>query len=406
MKVKARNIIEKSAVIVFILGMGSLYFQIQRMPVMAGLMLAASIAFLLKNRYINSKNFYIFATITAFFILNTVINRRYGFRINDLVIWLVKGFFVVVLASNMTFDRFKRLFVRFMLLEACISLICFLIGDVFNAGTLLPFLHTEQGKNVAYILTPYYTLGWGNIPVFHRNAGMFLEPGMHHIPLNIALYYLLSDQDRKCGFKKSNYTIAVVLFVITILTTRSTTGYICLGVILLAASFRSDYLKGKWRLQLALVVIFAVLVVVEIRTGVVTDKLEGTRYGQGSGLTRYNDTIYGYLLATSRPFTGYGVFSDRLSVLYLQYGIRNISNGMASYCCQAGYPAVIVFLYMMGKGIWKYIDLGWKSNVAFFIFLLLCLNTEGVFMNLFMMAYFFKWKEEKKQNENTIEEKT
>ena len=384
MKIRIKDFSQNLIMLVFVLGMGSLYFQIQRMPIMAAMMIISAAVMVIRFRRIQYPNFYMFLIITAYFLLNSLINRQYGFRINDLVIWLIKGVFMVVLTSSMTFKDFKDKFVRLMFIEACISLFCFLFADVLGITQMLPLLHTEQGKNTTYILTPYYTLGWGNIPVFHRNAGLFLEPGMHHIPLNIALYYLLSDvHGDRCGLKRRKYNIYVIIFVITVLTTKSTTGYLCLGVILLAAAFRSDYLKGRWKLQLTMFLFIVVLVYIELQTGVVADKLEGTQYGRGSGLTRYNDTIYGYYIAFLRPWTGYGVFSESLSSIYLTYGIRNISNGMASYCCQAGYPAVIAFLLLMYYGIKKNIDMGWKSNVAFFIFLLMCLNTEGVFMNLF-----------------------
>ncbi len=381
-------------IIVFIFGMGSLYFQVLRAPLMSAMLLACSIVTIVfgKKKTIDKTNLLIACSITCFFLLNSVLNISNGFNQNDLIIWLCKVLFVVVLANYISFTEFIRLFTHAMAFEATLSLICFIIGDVYNASSLLPLLHVEQGANSSFILTPYFTLGWANI--LHRNAGIFLEPGIHQIPLNIALYYMFSDTKNRCGFKKKNYYIAVVILIVTILTTRSTTGYLSLGLILLATAFRGDFLKNKWKLQFFIIIILIALVIVESKTGVISDKIEGTRTGNGSGLTRFNDTFYGYYIALQRPLIGYGIFSTNMSLRFIQYGIENISNGMASYCCRVGIPAVAIFLYMMAKGIKRYLDLGWKSNLLFIIFLLICLNTEGVFMNLFMMIYFFKWREE------------
>ena len=206
-------------IIVFVLGMGSLYFQVLRAPLMSAMMLACSILTLAfsKKKTIDKTNIIIALVITGFFLFNSVLNISNGFNTNDLIIWLCKVAFVIVIANYMSFSEFIILFTHAMFFEACISLLCFVIGDVFNASSLLPLMHTEQGANTTFILSPYYTLGWGNI--LHRNAGIFLEPGIHHIPLNIALYYMLADTQNRCGFKKRSYYIAIVLLIITILKT-------------------------------------------------------------------------------------------------------------------------------------------------------------------------------------------
>ena len=122
-----------------------------------------------------------------------------------------------------------------MLLEAAISLICFIWGDIL--GNNIPLMHLEFNGLNGFYLTPFYTLGWANIPVFGRNAGMFNEPGSHQIFLNFALLFLLCDDDN-FDMKASKYRISIILLIITIFTTLSTTGFICLGVVLLTVSLK------------------------------------------------------------------------------------------------------------------------------------------------------------------------
>ena len=173
--------------------------------------------------------------LTAALLLTSFVNPQNGIHINDIVIWLCNIGYVLVLQSCIGYRTYMRLYTKVMLAEAAISLISFVIGDLLSLP--LPLLHYEASSVNGFYLTPYFTLGWLNIPVFHRNAGMFNEPGSHQIFLNFALLFLMSDETRM-GMSKKKYCWAIALLIVTILSTLSTTGFICLGVVLLTVAFR------------------------------------------------------------------------------------------------------------------------------------------------------------------------
>lgn len=123
MKVRLnREKIEYLVVFIAVLGMGSLYFQVLHMPLMAVMEVVAAGILLLGDFNISKRNFVGYFTITLFFLLTSIVNLKNGFYVNDLIIWCVNAFFIIVMQSHMTFESFKQKFVRIMVLEAIVSL--------------------------------------------------------------------------------------------------------------------------------------------------------------------------------------------------------------------------------------------------------------------------------------------
>ena len=66
-----------------------------------------------------------------------------------------------------------------------------------------------------------------------RNLGMFSEPANYQIVLNAALYLLLFCQ-KYYSFSKKEYMRRIIIIIIAILTCQSTTGYICMFILMAA----------------------------------------------------------------------------------------------------------------------------------------------------------------------------
>lgn len=390
MYIKKEAVIKWYAMIVFIIGTGSLYFQVLRMPMMAALLLLAGLL-LSQLSGMKIKNLQIYGAITLLFLLDSILTLQNGFRINDLIIWLANIFIVMMIQSNFTFKEFCSLYVKVMVVEATISLICFVIGNVM--GLSLPLLHFESNGANGYYLTPYYTLGWVNIGVFERNAGFYNEPGSHQIFLNTALLYLLGGN--YAVYKKRKYFVAATIILITaILTTQSTTGYMCLAVVLCSVAFRKNGGVQNNKIKVLSIIAILVLIIVEYQTGVIQTKLEGRTTYQGSYYTRLNDTLSGFVIATQSPILGRGIFCESLSDLLNSYGIVNISNGLASFAIKAGVVTALVWAFVMFYKLSKVHDLGKWSNILICLFYLLCINSEGVFMNILFLIYLAPFRPE------------
>lgn len=388
MKIKKVHL-EYLCVFIGVLGMGSLYFQVLRMPIMAAMLLGAAFMMGYYNNFqLTKSNFNLYVGLTIALVLTSIVNYKNGFRVNDLVILLSNIIYVVMLQDFISFRKFTKIYTQIMLLEAAISLICFIWGDVL--GKSIPLMHLEFNGLNGFYLTPFYTLGWANIPVFGRNAGMFNEPGSHQIFLNFALLFLLCDDDN-FDMKPPKYRAAILLLIVTIFTTLSTTGFICLGVVLLTMSLKKQENDRNTKLKLVAMVLLAVLFVVESQTGVIETKIAGRDSG-GSFYTRYNDTLGGFTGAFQKPIAGIGYFAANKTEALQQYGIVNISNGLASFAMNAGVILTVIILILMIKNISEKFPYGICFTIGAFIFYLLCVNSEGVFMNLLFLSMLGEWK--------------
>lgn len=388
MKIKKVHL-EYLCVFIGVLGMGSLYFQVLRMPIMAAMLLGAAFMMGYYNNFqLTKSNFNLYVGLIIALVLTSVVNYKNGFRVNDLVILLSNIIYIVMLQDFISFRKFTKIYTQIMLLEAIISLICFVWGDIL--GKSIPLMHLEFNGLNGFYLTPFYTLGWANIPVFGRNAGMFNEPGSHQIFLNFALLFLLCDDDN-FDMKPSKYRVAILLLIVTIFTTLSTTGFICLGVVLLTMSLKKQENDRNTKLKLAALVLLAVLFVVESQTGVIQTKIAGRDSG-GSFYTRYNDTLGGFTGAFQNPIAGIGYFAAKKTEALQQYGIVNISNGLASFAMNAGVILTVIILILMIKNISEKFPYGICFTIGAFVFYLLCVNSEGVFMNLLFLSMLGEWK--------------
>lgn len=391
MKIRiTKNHVDALCVLIGVLGMGSLYFQVLRMPLMAA-MLIASILLLTRAHHpkISAQNIRLTLLLTAALLLTSFVNPQNGIHINDIVIWLCNIGYVLVLQSCIGYQTYMRLYTKVMLAEAAISLISFVIGDLLSLP--LPLLHYEVSSVNGFYLTPYFTLGWLNIPVFHRNAGMFNEPGSHQIFLNFALLFLMSDETRM-GMSKKKYCWAIALLIVTILSTLSTTGFICLGVVLLTVAFRKKGGKMARSIKMAAFIGLILLFVIESATGVVERKIVGRNSG-GSFYTRWNDTFSGFEIGLESPIAGQGVFSERKAEILLEHRVQNISNGFAAFVMDTGLILPAVWLWLTYLGIrTKFAKERLLYVLGVFLLYFLCINTEGVFLNILFLGLLGKWQ--------------
>ena len=88
MKIRiTKNHVDALCVLIGVLGMGSLYFQVLRMPLMAA-MLIASILLLTRAHHpkISAQNVRLTLLLTAALLLTSFVNPQNGIHINDIVI--------------------------------------------------------------------------------------------------------------------------------------------------------------------------------------------------------------------------------------------------------------------------------------------------------------------------------
>lgn len=138
------------------------------------------------------------------------------------VIILLSGSIVAILISP---ELFTKYYIYIIIIYSIISIFCFIIA---NTNQDLAYSFCQEGYNWEdpYGYSLFYT--WGiNGTISSRNSGPFWEPGAFQGYIWIAIIFLLFNIDknqiknRKCFF---------VILIFTLLTTKSTTGYLLMPI--------------------------------------------------------------------------------------------------------------------------------------------------------------------------------
>lgn len=146
----------------------------------------------------------------------------------------------------------------------------------------------------------------------YRNFGIFYEPGMFSVFLLIALYFEL--------FKKNTSIKRVVILCITLLTTLSTSGYIC--GILLAFAFVVSRNNVSTRLKRRISILFFIAIIGSVvflvanpdKSAFLLSKLSEISFStnnidsltKGSGYERWRSVVYAIEVFVSSPIIGVG----------------------------------------------------------------------------------------------------
>lgn len=250
-----------------------------------------------------------------------------------IVLWIDTIFYVIFCVYVVTFDikNFFNRFIKVTAFLAAISLV-FFIMQVFATGLLEKVLFTKYVTKFkireyysGYYYIDKYITGNGlflysftNIGDYAlRNKGIFTEPGVCQMVYNSALFILLF-MPNNINFSNKLKNRYIALYVITIISTQSTTGYIALMAMIIAYLFASETGKYKTRSTLLLVVlIVATLLIIDLSWRqdesflytAILKKMFDTQYNfevQGSGMSRIDAAILSIKTIISHPL-GVGV---------------------------------------------------------------------------------------------------
>lgn len=168
--------------------------------------------------------------ILGWYVLSSVINGDSIYT----VLGCSFGFIVsIIFASTRRITDFQSSYIEVLKILSIISLVGFfsLTFLPFVSNLLSPFIRYTTGGNPFYNLYIFIFK-----PLHFRNMGMFWEPGAFQIFVNIALLFEI--------LKPKPSVTNVVVFLITIITTFSTTGYIAIIIVFtLVLLNRSQELK-------------------------------------------------------------------------------------------------------------------------------------------------------------------
>ena len=268
-----------------------------------------------------------------------------------------------------------------------------LIGFVFIA--LFPSLLFKYSINLSSKAGPnflglFYANFLGSGPWgLQRSQGLFWEPGVLQIFLNIYLFIAITN-----GYRLKK----ILLIIIGIIVAYSTTGYFLLfiNILFLLVKYKRNYVRIA---ILATIPIFASLVYLNI-----TNKFYGEDYT--SSLARNMDAVIAYELISNNPIIGNGFYnpqeiikkSSLANVKYefftgqdiSKYRINErtgITNGILDLIAVLGIPLGLYFVFkLFNQSIIETKDK--VGKVIFYILIIISSLSEPIMLSTFFILLF------------------
>ena len=300
---------------------------------------------------------FILGAINFFFAISEQSINKYGFHFLSLIIGI---FFIVHFQNNRSekifLDRFYFV-LKIIALHAAVNFILYF----FIQNNLSDVISRDKDVYKTFFHIFYYMPEKSVVSIFNfefcRNQGLFWEPGILQIYLNM-LFFL-----EAFVFKKSK--LLLLLASVLIITTYSTTGLI----LLLFQSF--FYFKSSFKNKkvLAPILIILLIPIYLVLSTNVKEKISGER--EASFQKRMFDFTQPFFIALDYPLTGIGldlvqfqkkrqefyISSNRLQKINSSLGVqakfetteKGSSNSIMFLLACTGFPTTIILLYMFYK---------------------------------------------------------
>lgn len=294
-------------------------------------------------------------------------------------------------ASSMSNLRFRRCYINIIYIICIVSIPCFMISLFIPSLARNLAMTSFQWQNT-YEYSWFYT--WGRAgTIITKNAGPFWEQGAFQGFINLAILFLMdsfkdfhSESLKKCKQK-------LIVFLFTLLTTQSTTGYI-LCIIILMFFYRdiktifTSSRNGK-NLKKLLVFIMAISVISYILlSGNIVDKFTNAQTQSAS--VRSNDFIYSISFILIGGLWGLGPTTKTL-MLESGAGLLNNSVGLLSMAYSYGLVFSAIYVYYQ----YQYLKTFHSEKIKILVYILIMLIlhcTEGYWFLSIFLVMLMKFK--------------
>lgn len=351
--------------------------------------------FFLSNNYPNFKdakfpNFIICSFALIIFttsLINLDFSNGYIIQLNSLLL----GYFI---AKKIEFQTFATNFNNVLYYLSLISVFFFTLFNYYpNLIYLFDIKENISGTN---FINLYFYVHF--IDVF-RNTGIFREPGVYMIYLNLAILFELfvSDIiDRK----------KIFIFVIALITTLSTAGFIiCIFLSII-------YFMNKKSLKIGVILLFSAIVILffvsnnyEYFEAALT-KFDSKSNEYGSAVARISSITIPISIYLDSPFFGVGLYSYINLYKFYSSSILGFSlnaesqstntllNALATYG-----PLYFIFFILAFYKLAKLISKKFLIRLTIFLLFTLMLSNEDIrYSLLFTTLIFFGYFEKNKSN--------
>lgn len=315
-----------------------------------------------------------------YFVLSLIMPILYGrYNTKQMIIMVAAWSIGYLFTLFVSYEEFKELFYIIIRFLAVYSLVTFVLSILFpNLMDLLPYVErngTSYHNAVFSIVSDsrYVT----------RNFGVFWEPGAYSIYLNVALYFEL--------FENKFNPQRVILLVVTILSTLSTLGIICMAILFCAFLTTDNKVASKRVKTLVLIAGAFGLVFLVIYGGDfiyhVFNKLSfsGNTMNDSTAV-RINAIIYPFNTFLSEPYFGVGY--DQYMFIQERFCDNMATCTFINWLCLFGIVGGIIPIV----GCLRFFTINnhkFITNCALFVFTMFLFSTENFIIITFIYILIF-----------------
>ena len=261
---------------------------------------------------------------------------------------LLSKFLISYCAVMIDRENFLKRFINLVIFIACCSLVFFFLIQIGADALVRNVLITNHAPcrtgNISYGRFLYHYM-----PNYGRNVGLYNEPGVYQLYLNLALFFLLFQSEKNNLNKKQTVRYSIVL-VITIISAMSTAGYIGLFAIfaLYLVSLKKTITLKKFVILISIIFLFLLFLQTDLFYQNFARKLEWSddgRFSSGTGNARLASLIMDINYILHNPL-GYGYSINWVNTLSFANNETGSSFGLTSLIVCYGIP-ISIFIYVL-----------------------------------------------------------
>lgn len=245
---------------------------------------------------------------------------------------------------------------------------------LFIMGIKLPQFVSSLGLPCYfYLLQEFYDPLFGVMS--YRNNGIFWEPGVNQVFMNLLLIYTLFDERKFCkASERRRAFFKFIYIVITIIITGSVMGYVlCVAIIILKGL---SGIRNKKKALMSVIMLVAILVAMPIVISLFNSKQETLSYEY-----RLGDLKIGLVQFLQHPIIGKGIGDDSYQYAFAEiYGFaRSNSNGLLRLILSTGILGIALYALSVYRfSVWATTFYLKKSQMAFLAWFVLSLMNEPI----------------------------
>lgn len=339
---------------------------------------------IVKRQKIGRPGIQAIVVIAFLFILQQLkFNGSIGLVFTQIIRYLTLLYCAILLRPN-----FKDTYIKLMYYISFISLILYAItfipgykellisiGESFPELRSQEFLSSSSDKTASlYIYTVSY--------VSFRNCGPFWEPGMFEVFLILALGLNLLGSDEKLNSKKN------LVFIISTITTFSTTGYVCLAFLIVSYVY---FKNNKLGFKLIGIIILPVVLTRVFELDFMTDKILSDMDRSDSSYSRFGAMLYHLEKIELSPILGFGVNKWPITNMdmIMRFNVDVSPNGWTIIPAVWGIPFAMAYFVFLFLGLKDILKAERTQTVIFFISVLLSVFSQDVTNRSLFYVIFF-----------------